>query len=749
MTTRTIPSPPFAKAKWITRRDNPIEKEFLFFKDKPNMTFTKVFDWQGEGDAQLFICGLGYYTAYVNGQRLGDAYLNSDVTNYDKTVYYDQYNLSSYLINGENTLVVELGNGWYNPAPIAILGRYNVRKQLAIGKPCLICDVQLGDKHIYSDQTWQAGYGHLLQNDIYIGEVYSDAVWEDATTGQTVCIAGPAGQLVPSFIPKVKRHDSIFPVQVEKKGSAWLVDFGQIVSGQIAFTLAESYIGEVTLCYAEDVHADGQLDVVSTISGRYGLREDSKGIQPENPVVQTDTVVKTQPSSLSYSNQYTYHSFRYVWIEASGEQWPFEELRAYRVHTAVPVIADFESSSEILNQLWTAGLHTRLHNIHSYFEDCSRERLGYGGDTVGLLQAHLATIDARALFKKVFLDFVHDQRPDGGIPQTAPYVGIMTNGTSNGAGSLGWQLVLPTLAQAIAKDYGDEDFVCQHQKPLQRHVQYLLSFDYDYAKVCCLGDWGSIDETADGLIIQSPDQAFCSAVMYLLNVQLYYELSQWLPDLKDYQTELAERKQQLVSAIQEEFYDSQKEHFASGSASSMIFALKAGLVKDRKAWYQKLLDVIRSRNGIFPFGIFGMSWAYEELANGGDNRLIFDWLTRLESPSYHDMVKGGNQTLAEHFAGEETFLGSKNHAMFSSYSAWMVRELLGIKVSKKRIRISPDTSLPLDWVKGSFQLAQGSIQLEWNSQKLTIRCSKKLADLLEVSAHLPHQIVYIDEEIGE
>lgn len=736
---------PFSKAKWITRRDNPIEKEFLFFKDKPNMTFTKVFSWDGESTAQLFICGLGYYTAYINGQRVGDAYLNSDVTNYDKTVYYDQYELSSYLISGENTLVVELGNGWYNPAPIAILGRYNVRKQLAIGKPCLICDIQLGDEHIYSDKTWQAGFGNLLQNDIYTGEVYCDTVSTDFEDAQTVCIAGPAGQLKPSFIPKVKRHDKVLPIRIEKQENGWFVDFGQIISGQVAFGVAESYLGEITLRYAEDVDMERQLDFASTISGRYGLREDSKGILPETPIVQTDKIIKTQLASLYYSNQYTYHSFRYVWIEAAREQWPFEELSVYRVHTAVPVIADFKSSSEILNQLWTAGLHTRLHNIHSYFEDCSRERLGYGGDTVALLRAHLATIDAHALFKKAFLDFVNDQRLDGGITQTAPYVGIMTNGTSNGAGSLGWQLVLPTLAKTIAVDYDDENFVKQYQKNLKRHLEYLLSFDYDYVKNCCLGDWGSIDETADGFMIKSPDQDFCSAVMYLLNVQLYHELSQFLPELKAYQTELAVREQQVVSAVQEEFYDSKKHQFATGSASSVIFALKAGLVKDRKAWYQKLIDLIKSRNGVFPFGIFGMSWAYDEIAKHGDNHIIYEWLTRMESPSYYDMLKGGNQTLAEHFAGEETFSGSKNHAMFSSYSAWQVKEVLGINISGNQVTIAPDTALPLDWVKGSFQLPQGKITLERTSQELNVQCPRSLADSIEINTPLACNLIYFEE----
>lgn len=721
---------PFQNARWITRQDNPIEKELLFFKDKPNIVFTKEFEWTKENEVKLYICGLGYYTAYLNGQRLGDTYLNSDVTNYDKTVYYDSYDLSTYVKLGKNTLTVELANGWYNPAPINILGKYNVRKQLAIGKPCLIADIQIGDKHIYSDNSWQASFGRFIQNDIYIGEVYTDKEWMDLESAKTVAIPGPAGKLTPSFIPKIKRHALFEPVNIEKQGNGWFVDFGQIISGHIALQIKADYFGEIKIQYSEDITADKQLDFQSTISGRYGLYEESKGISPDKLIVQEDKIIKTKASMLAYENQYTYHSFRYAFITADTEEFPIFDLVAYRVHTDVKQLSHFESSSDILNQLWQAGLNTRFHNIHSYFEDCSRERLGYGGDTVGLLQAHLITIDAHQLFKKVLLDFVNDQRLDGGVTQTAPYIGIMTNGTSNGSGSLGWQLVLPTLAKSLIEDYQDIDFVIAQQSYLERHLEYLLGFDYDYVKYCCLGDWGSIDEIVEGYMIKSPDQEFCSAVMYLLSLQAYATLAQKVTGLSDYQDRVENRISTIKQAIQDEFFNLETNRFASGSASSMMFALHSGLVNDEEKWYADLVEMIKGRDGIFPFGIFGMSWAYEEMAMRGDNSLIYDWLTRTSTPSYYDMLKSGNLTLAEHFSGEETFAGSKNHAMFSSYSTWLVREVLGIKLLGNRIIIAPDETLPLEWTSGWFEFPEGKVSVHKSQKTLEITCPKLLKNII-------------------
>ena len=100
------------QASWITRLDNPLEKETEFLDERPNIILEKTFDIADEmAEALIAICGLGYYTLSVNGYRIGDYYLNNDVTNYDKTVYYDTYDIKNYLKEGSNKLSVELANG--------------------------------------------------------------------------------------------------------------------------------------------------------------------------------------------------------------------------------------------------------------------------------------------------------------------------------------------------------------------------------------------------------------------------------------------------------------------------------------------------------------------------------------------------------------------------------------------------------------------------------------------------------------
>lgn len=721
--------------KWITRLDDPIKKERFYFSEEKNSCLSRSFTLEKcPSYAVIDCCGLGFYHLSVNGKTVSDVYLNSDVTNYDRVVYYDTYELTDFLQEGDNRIEVELANGWYNPAPIEILGRYNIRKQLAIGKPCFWGELQLNDggenRYIYSDNQWQSSFGPYLQNNLYIGEIVTD-VPDPRPEGKTVQIAGPAGRFKPSFIPKIKRTQSIVPQKMIETAAGLLIDFGQIISGQFACTLEEDFIGQIRISYAETLDEQGNPDYTSTISGTYGVYDPYEGKQPDDPIVQRDIIEKTAAKTFVFENRYTYHSFRYALIEtkpADNLQSIVGAIKAYRLHTDVKSLVTLETSDPFLDQLWAVGQATRLNNIHSYFEDCTRERFGYGGDIVALLPTQMADLAIEPLLEKVLWDFVNDQRSDGAMTATAPFVGIMTNGPSNGGGALGWQLVVSELALALVKTYGKQAAVAKLRPQLERHLNYLLAFDFDYIAQCCLGDWGAIDETQQNGVITSPDQSFCSACMYLLLLQRYQELIDLrIIGKEDYCQRVTAAIQYTTLQIKQKFSKG-NEQYGAGTLSSMIFAMKTGL-SEKKRILPKLVQRIKQQEGIFSFGIFGMAWSYQLLAEAGYNDIIFDWLTRKSAPSYAAMLASGNGTLMEHFPTPQhsaTYEGSLNHAMFASYGYWFVRHLLGIQVTSAGILIQPAFDVPIAHVKGSLQSTFGLVALSWEKTDRTVRLTVEL-----------------------
>lgn len=733
------------QGSWITRLDNPIIKEKSFFDEKRNIRLKKTIYVNKKNTSGIIdICGLGFYTLFVNRKKVSKGYLNNALSVYDKVVYYDSYDLTQYLVKGENEIEVELADGWYNPAPILILGKYNIRKQLSIGKPCLWCEVQLYSENkqeiVISDNSWESTYGNYLQNNIYIGETITDVANKEKKA-KTVKIPGPTGKLIPNFIPKIKRTECLTPKVKANKKNIRIYDFGEIISGHFYCEFSEAYQGKISISYAEELDDVSNAKYDSTISGIYGIEDKQNKIDEKSPIIQCDVIEKQLPTPFLFENQYTYHSFRYVVVEFCNADMNdcvdnyIKTVKAYRVHTDVRTIAEINTSSDTLNRIWHAGNMTRLNNIHSFFEDCTRERFGYGGDIVALLSTQIATLDIQSVVEKVLYDFARSQNTDGGIPATAPFVGIMTNGTSNRSGALGWQLAFPKLALSLIDRYDDYSSVIAVKENLTKHLSYLMDFDFDYISQCCLGDWGAIDERIVDNVIVSPDQAFCSSCMYVIILQNYMKLIEY----KMIDEICGEKVQKVIDKSIECIIDRfQKEKvFGSGTVSSYIFAMKANLIPeyDIDEWMNDLAKKIQTRKGIFSFGIFGMSWAYELLSQYGYQHLIYDWLIREEAPSYSSMLATGNGTLMEHFPNPEikhTYQGSLNHAMFSSYGAWFVKDLLGIVVSKKTVILQPAIVLPLEFVEGKVEIEAGTIEMRW----------ERIESLIAIEVHLPEDVRY-------
>lgn len=134
-----------ARAQWVSGpafRYGPDEAGYYDEKDEGHRThvvsrgFELPAGWAAAGGVTLAVAVLGLARVRVNGRALGDFELMGYWTRYDRLVYYDTLDVSDCLRAGENTIEIELGNGFYNPAPLTLFGKYNLRERLAeVGTP--------------------------------------------------------------------------------------------------------------------------------------------------------------------------------------------------------------------------------------------------------------------------------------------------------------------------------------------------------------------------------------------------------------------------------------------------------------------------------------------------------------------------------------------------------------------------------------------------------------------------------------
>src|SRR5262245_33960853 len=74
----------------------------------------KSFNLSSRGGAEtLRISALGLYRAFINGKRVGHDLMTPGWTSYWDRLSYQTYDVSDLLKDGENTVDIWLGDGWY------------------------------------------------------------------------------------------------------------------------------------------------------------------------------------------------------------------------------------------------------------------------------------------------------------------------------------------------------------------------------------------------------------------------------------------------------------------------------------------------------------------------------------------------------------------------------------------------------------------------------------------------------------
>lgn len=354
--------------------------------------------------AMVYVCGLGFYEMYINGEKIGDQVLAPAVTNYDRRslkkilyhyddqstqrVLYNTFDVTETLQKGENTLGVLLGNGWYNQRDRTVEGR------LWYDTPRLLLQLEIeytdGTKdRIGTDKTWKCTTGPLLHDAIFTGETqdarldlgawnkndYDDAAWKSALIAKA-----PTGKLCPQLAPFDKITRTLQPTfEGQINDSTYRYKLPEMISGWAELHVKGKAGNQVKLRFIGEEGEDfGQLDT-------YILK--GKGME-------------------SWEPRFTWHTFRYIEAITQDVKMDKESLIAKVVHTDVLQTGHFECSNELFNKVNESYLRTQKANFHgSISSDCPhRERLAYTGDAQVIVESSLLSFDMAQFYRKWFDD---------------------------------------------------------------------------------------------------------------------------------------------------------------------------------------------------------------------------------------------------------------------------------------------------------------------------------------------------------
>ena len=721
-------SPADWKAVWIGDGSKAPEKEEDFYKDDPSPLFRKTFrPAKTVQEARLYIAGIGYYEASLNGKRIGNHVLDPGWTNYGKQILYSTYDVTPLIGSGENAIGVMLGNGYYNPLPMRIFKP--LREYLTIGRPCLKAQLRIrytdgSVETICTDESWKTTTGPVMRNNVYLGEQYdarneisgwNTCPFDDSRWKQAVPVAdAPAGQLTAQMQPPIREIEVINPVRMtETRPGEFVFDMGQNFAGVARIRVRGEKGSTVRIRYGEDIYSDGSLNVMTSVAGQQKRVWDADWETAGQPQTawQEDVYTLKGEGEEIWSPRFTFHGFRYVEITGWPGRPSLSDVEGIRLSADLQRTGSFECSDPMLNRLDKVLDYTFRSNLFSVQSDCpAREKFGYGGDIVGTARTFCWFYDMENFYRKALHDFANDQRPEGGMTETAPYNGIADMGLGNDSGPIGWQLAFAFMQKQLYEYYGDLRTIKAFYPTLRKQVEFLRSKAKENRIGTCINDHESLEERVPAL--------FATAHYYhhVILLAEFASLTGRPKDAQEYSLLAADIKESFIK----EFVKPGTGEVANATQAAQAFALFYDLIpeSEKEAVFAVFLKAIGKWDGHIASGIFGVPAILEVLRQNNRNDIAYEMVTKKDFPGWGHMLESGATTLWETWKYSDNVY-SQNHPMFGSVGEWFYQSLAGINPMApgfSKIRIKPQPAGDLTWVNCTYRSVNGPIVSNWKKE---------------------------------
>lgn len=709
-------------ARWISDGSKQFTNDEDFYNDDRMPLFRKEFKTEKTiAKARLYISGLGYYEAYINGQKVGDHVLDPGWTSYSKQVLYTVYDISTVVKQGLNAAGIMVGNGWYNPLPMRFWGGINMRDALTTGRPCVKAMIRITYKdgtydNIATDENWLSSPGPIVRNNVYLGEQYDARLekkdWSMANIdangwSNAIAVKGPSGKLSVQIQPPIKVTKIITPLSVtEVKDNVFVFDMGQNFAGVVRIKVKGPEGQRINIRYGEDKYADGNVNFMTSVAGQ--IKTGNGGPGAPALALQEDNYTLKGKGIETWAPRFTFHGFRYVEITGWPGKPSLKDIEGLRLSADLEQSGQFSSSNEMFNQLDKNIQWTFLSNVFSVQSDCpGREKLGYGGDLFCSAESFMYHFDMATFYLKTVNDFVDDQRPLGGITETMPFVGIADAGPGDKSGPMGFQIGFPYLIKKLYDFYGDKQVIEKNYDALTRQIKFLEANAKGHLFSTDLGDHESLDER---------EIPFTASVFYFLHAQLMADFAGILHK-KQEETKYLKLTNTIKAAIQKQFDPKSNGVFENGTQSAQIFALWANISnpETKNKVFDALISQFEKKNWHLSTGIFGTKMLFDVLRNSEQNEMAYRIANQRDFPGWGYMIENGATTLWETWKPSDNTY-SKNHPMFGSVGEWFYRSLIGINAAApgfKESIIKPQPAGDLKWAKGTFNSVYGKITCAW------------------------------------
>lgn len=657
---------------------------------------------KAEKNVILNISADDYYKLYVNNRFVGQGPAPSYYFNY----YYNRYDISEYLIQGDNVIAVHV----YYQGLINRVWNSGDYRQGLIAELYVDGELLLG-----SDSSWRYirakeyvgastfGYETQFVEDIdcrlkekHWKEIdFDDQNWEFACEH-----INDDHKLVLQPTPILDVYE-IKPqiVKILKNGN-YLLDFGQEITGQFKMEATGLSGQEILIMYGEELEDGGGNHV------RHQLRCNCD---------YKDTWTLSGDKDLL--EQYDYKAFRYLEISApKGTVDPATFCAVVRHYPLDETKCKFHTSNQLLNDIWNMCKNGVKYCSQEVYVDCpSREKGQYLGDATVTTHAHLYLSGDLRLFKKALKDFALSAYICPGIMAVAPgsfmqeiadfslQWPLQLLNYYRQSGDIDFLIEMAPIAEGILKyfhKYKRKDGLLENVKEKWNLVDWPQNLRDNY-------DFDLSDVVGDGChnVINA---FYCGAVKTVNEIRDVAGIK--------YEDEFPKLKEAFIKA----FYREDIKLFADSTISnhtslhSNMLPLFFGLVPNGAL--NSIVDLIKDKR--LNCGVYNTYFLLKGLAAAGEYELVYDLITSQDERSWANMLREGATTCFEVWGKDQKWNTSLCHAWASSPIPVIIEDILGLKPGKsgwEEVEFNPHIPESLKEVYLEIHTVRGPIVVSYKN----------------------------------
>jgi alpha-L-rhamnosidase len=668
--------------------------------------------------ARLYVTALGSYRVFLNGSRVGDDVMTPDFTDYRKRVLYQTYDVTNLLARGNNVISAVLGDGWYGSGLTWVGMHFFAPPDRFIAQ----LELQYTDgthDTVITDENWKTSGSPILRSDIYNGEVYDarleqagwekpdfdDSKWKRAVVGQAPPIAvssqiDAAARVIAALVPK-----SVTPVA----NGAYIFDMGQNMVGWATLKVKGAAGTKVRLRFAEILNPDGTIYTAN-------LRNADA----------TDVYTLRGGDEETFAPHFTFHGFRYVEMTGYPGTPTIDAIRGDVVSSVSgDPVAKLETSSDLVNRMWSIGVWGQRGNFLSIPTDCPQrdERLGWMGDAGVFWRTGSYNFDIAAFSQKFIQDIVDAQSNQGAFTNVSPNTLPSSEdqfedptASSDRVGAPGWGDAGVIVPWTTWMQYGDKAVIEQNWDPMQRWMEFIQSRNPDFLRTKAVGpnfaDWLAPDEHTNKDLLAT---AYWALIAHMMSQMAHATGKE--SDAKRYE----DLVQSIRGAFQKAYIKDDGE-VGTGTQTSYVVALYTKMAPPalEPMLVDKLVKDIEARNWHLSTGFLGTPFLLFTLADHGRSDVAYRLLLNDTYPSWGYMLSKGATTWWERWNGDtgDPSMNSYNHYAFGSVIAWVYRYAAGIDTTPdspgfKEIVIHPHLDARMTSARAEYDSVYGKIVSDW------------------------------------